>query len=116
MIAVIFEVVPVADKKQQYLNIAASLKDELVEIEGFISIERFQSLNDPEKILSLSFWSNEDAVAKWRNLEHHRQAQAIGRQLIFKDYHLRIGEIVRDYGMFDREQAPIDSREKHDLK
>ncbi|MCD9189467.1 MAG: antibiotic biosynthesis monooxygenase [Pyrinomonadaceae bacterium] len=113
MIAVIFEVVPGEGKRDDYLDIAAQLKPELSKIEGFISIERFQSLTAPEKILSLSFWENESSIAEWRNLEHHRAAQKQGRNSIFADYRLRIANVVRDYGMNDREQAPDDSKEIH---
>lgn len=113
MIAVIFEVIPHEGKKQEYLDIAAILKPELQKIEGFISIERFQSLTDPQKILSLSFWKDEESVQQWRSLEIHRSAQAKGRQEIFKDYRLRIAVVSRDYGMFDRKEAPADSKIFH---
>ena len=112
-IAVIFEVIPNEGKKDEYLSIAAKLKPELQKIDGFISIERFQSLTHPEKILSLSFWRDEEAISAWRNLELHREAQSKGRNGIFKDYHLRIADVVRDYGQFDREEAPIDSKAYH---
>jgi len=112
-IAVIFEVIPADGRKEEYLNIALSLKPELEKIRGFISIERFQSIYHPEKILSLSFWESEEAIQEWRNLEMHRNAQSKGRQYIFKDYHLRIAQVVRDYGMFDRKEAPADSRSHH---
>jgi heme-degrading monooxygenase HmoA len=115
-IAVIFEVIPIEGKKQDYLDIATALKPELEKIDGFISIERFQSLTHPEKILSLSFWRDETAIQHWRNLELHRDAQVKGRQYIFKDYHLRIADVVRDYGMFDRREAPADSRQYHDAQ
>lgn len=115
-IAVIFEVIPAKGNKEEYLDIAARLKPELEKIPGFISIERFQSLTRPEKILSLSFWRDEDAIKNWRNLELHRDAQAKGRQYIFTDYHLRIANVVRDYGMFDRKEAPTDSKSFHDTK
>lgn len=114
MIAVIFEVIPHAANKNEYLDIAAALKPELVNIPGFISIERFQSLQDPAKILSLSFWENEDAIHAWRNLEIHRKAQSQGREYIFEDYHLRIADVKRDYGMFNRTEAPADSKERHE--
>ena len=116
MIAVIFEVIPNEGKRQDYLDIAASLRLELDKIEGFISIERFQSLYDPEKVLSLSFWKNEESVAAWRNLEAHRLAQSKGREYIFRDYRLRIANVNRDYGMFDRKEAPADSKDFHDKK
>jgi heme-degrading monooxygenase HmoA len=113
MIAVIFEVWPHDGRKQEYLDIAASLRPLLDGIDGFISIERFQSLYEPGKILSLSFWRDEKAIAQWRQLELHRAAQAKGRAEVFKDYRLRIAGVIRDYGMFDRGQAPVDSREVH---
>jgi heme-degrading monooxygenase HmoA len=113
MIAVIFEVIPNEGRKEEYLNIAASLRPELDHIDGFISIERFQSFSDPEKVLSLSFWRDEESIQQWRNLEMHRHAQAKGRNEIFKDYHLRIATVVRDYGMFDRKETPEDSSSYH---
>jgi heme-degrading monooxygenase HmoA len=113
MIAVIFEVVPHPERKQEYLDIAASLRPKLDEVEGFISIERFQSLTAPGKLLALSFWRDENAAAQWRQIEGHRAAQTLGRAGLFKDYRLRIAAVVRDYGMEDREQAPSDSRAVH---
>ncbi|HEY4784996.1 MAG TPA: alpha/beta fold hydrolase [Bacteroidales bacterium] len=112
-IAVIFEVIPAEGYKDEYLNIALRLKPELEKLKGFISIERFQSIYHPEKILSLSFWESEEAIQEWRNLEKHRSAQSKGREYIFKDYHLRIAQVVRDYGMFDRKEAPADSKFYH---
>jgi len=112
-IAVIFEVIPADGRKDEYLNIALTLKPELEKIKGFISIERFQSIYHPEKILSLSIWESEEAIQEWRNLEVHRAAQSKGREYIFNDYHLRIAQIVRDYGMFDRKEAPQDSKYYH---
>ena len=113
MIAVIFEVEPAEGRKGDYLDIAAEMRPMLDEIDGFISVERFQSLTDPRKILSLSFFEDEDAIARWRNLNAHRGAQAKGRSGVFKDYRLRIASVIRDYGMFDRAQAPVDSRKAH---
>ena len=113
MIAVIFEVIPEDGKMADYLAIATSLNPILSTIEGFISIERFQSLVHSDKILSLSFWENENAIMQWRNIEMHREAQSKGRDSVFKDYHLRIANVVRDYGMFDRKEAPADSRAAH---
>jgi heme-degrading monooxygenase HmoA len=110
MIAVIFEVWPADGHKQTYLDIAARLKPELEQIDGFLSIERFQSLTDDTKLLSLSFWRDEAAVAAWRNVEHHREAQKRGREGVFRDYRLRIASVVRDYGMTERAEAPADSR------
>ena len=111
MIAVIFEVEPAEGRKQDYLDIAAEMRPMLEDVEGFISIERFQSLTDPRKILSLSFFEDEAAVSRWRNLSAHRAAQKNGRNGIFRDYRLRIACVVRDYGMFDRTQAPSDSQQ-----
>ncbi|WP_017941187.1 MULTISPECIES: antibiotic biosynthesis monooxygenase [unclassified Thioalkalivibrio] len=113
MIAVIFEVEPHAERKQDYLDAAASLREHLKDVDGFISIERFESLSQPGKVLSLSFWRDEAAVREWRNLEEHRQVQAAGRGGIFADYRLRVAEVVRDYGMHERAQAPDDSRRTH---
>jgi heme-degrading monooxygenase HmoA len=106
MIAVIFEVQPKPERYQEYLDIAASLKDDLEKIDGFISIERFESIYKKGKILSLSLWRDEEAVRAWRSFPDHRDAQKKGRFEIFQDYRLRVAEVTRDYGMFDREQAP----------
>ena len=116
MIAVIFEVWPAAGESQRYLDIAAELRPQLDDIDGFISIERFESLSEPGKVLSLSFWRDEEAVRAWRSLAPHRDAQRAGREEIFRDYRLRIAGVVRDYGMNDREEAPPDSRAVHDGK
>jgi len=113
MIAVIFEVFPVDGRKQEYLDIAASLRPELEKLDGFISIERFASLSTEGKILSLSLFRDEAAIEAWRNLEGHRLAQAKGRAGIFSDYRIRVASVIRDYGMRDRAQAPQDSRRKH---
>lgn len=113
MIAVIFEVWPREEHRAAYLAWAADLKAQLQEMEGFLSIERFQSLTDDGKLLSLSFWRDEECLAKWRNLEAHRAAQAAGRERMFRDYHLRIASVVRDYSLEQREQAPEDSRRRH---
>jgi heme-degrading monooxygenase HmoA len=113
MIAVIFEVLPRAGSRDAYLNAAARLKPLLESIDGFISVERFESLTNPGKILSLSIWRDEDAVREWRNVEDHRRVQAAGRQSIFEDYRLRVAAVMRDYGMNDRAQAPEDSRAAH---
>lgn len=113
MIAVIFEVEPASGKRDAYLGIAANLRPLLDGIEGFISIERFQSLSDENRILSLSFWRDEAAVKAWRNTEEHRQAQAAGRGGIFAGYRLRIAHVVRDYGLDERAEAPADSRAMH---
>ena len=113
MIAVIFEVWPKAEHRQRYLEIAASLREQLEAIDGFISVERFESLSEPGKLLSLSFWRDEAAVAAWRNLAAHRAAQAQGRNRVFADYRLRVAGVIRDYGMSERAEAPDDSRQLH---
>ena len=113
MIAVIFEVWPAANRQARYLDLAAALRAELETIDGFLSIERFESLSAPGKILSLSFFRDEAAVAAWRNRPSHRATQALGRGGVFADYRLRIADVVRDYGMNDRDEAPIDSRAAH---
>ena len=110
MIAVIFEVQPAEGKRDAYLGIAANLRPLLDGVDGFISIERFQSLADPNRVLSLSFWRDEEAVKAWRNTEEHRQAQQAGRGGIFAGYRLRIAHVVRDYGLTERDEAPADSR------
>jgi heme-degrading monooxygenase HmoA len=114
MIAVIFEVRPKEGRTQEYLEIAAGLRGQLDGMDGFISIERFASLSDPAKLLSLSFWRDEQAIQAWRQLEEHRAAQSCGRAGLFDDYRLRIAGVIRDYGMNEREQAPADSRAAHD--
>ena len=113
MMAVIFEVFPAEGRKAHYLDLAAALARELKAIDGFISVERFQSLGDPEKMLSLSFFRDEQAVAQWRNTAAHRATQARGRAEVFADYRLRVAEVARDYGMFERDEAPSDSRRVH---
>lgn len=113
MIAVIFEALPHAQQKQAYLDAAALLRPPLDRIDGFISIERFESLSQPGKVLSLSFWRDEQAVQQWRNLEMHRAVQAQGRESIFADYRLRVAQVMRDYGLQDRQEAPDDSRRVH---
>ena len=114
MIAVIFEVWPAQGRKDDYFGIAAALRADLDRIEGFISIERFQSLSDPEKLLSLSFWRDEEAVKNWRNYSKHRESQTKGRAGIFADYRLRVATVMRDYGLTERAEVPEDSRGMHD--
>ena len=113
MIAVIFEVEPADGRRDAYLDIAARLRPELEAVDGFVSVERFESLTTPGKVLSLSFFRDEAAVAAWRNTEDHRRAQAAGRGGVFADYRLRVAEVLRDYGMSDRTEAPADSRVVH---
>jgi heme-degrading monooxygenase HmoA len=114
MVTVIFEVWPHPEHRAGYLDWAAELKTELVKMEGFLSIERFQSLTDPDKLLSLQFWRDEECLARWRNLDAHRAAQGAGRRTMFREYRLRIAQVVRDYGLNEREQAPADSRRAHE--
>ena len=116
MIAVIFEVVPAPGRRQEYLDLAERLRPELEKLDGYISIERFESLTNKGKMLSLSIWRDEEAVRRWRQFEGHRIAQAKGRAGIFADYRLRVASVIRDYGMLEREQAPADSRAIHDSK
>jgi heme-degrading monooxygenase HmoA len=113
MIAVIFEVEPADGRRVEYLEIAASMRAMLNEIDGFISVERFESLTTPGKLLSLSFFRDEEAVRQWRTLAAHRGAQSQGRAGIFSDYRLRVAHVLRDYGLHDRAEAPTDSREIH---
>jgi heme-degrading monooxygenase HmoA len=109
MIAVIFEVLPDSTKKQDYLDIASELRPLLQNIDGFISIARFISLQNKNKVLSLSFWENEKAIEQWRNMEIHRKGQFKGRSGVFKNYRIRVGTIIRDYTMTKRDEAPNDS-------
>jgi len=113
MIAVIFEVWPKPEHKGEYLDLAAELRPILEAIDGFISVERFESLSEKGKLLSLSFFRDEGAVAAWRNVSEHRKTQGLGRARIFENYRLRIAGVIRDYGMNDRAQAPKDSRVVH---
>ncbi len=113
MIAVIFEVLPHAGQRDAYLTAAAAMRRHLETFDGFIAIERFESLTQPGKLLSLSFWRDEEAVKSWRKLDEHRLMQQLGRQRLFEDYRLRVADVARDYGMLDRAQAPADSRLMH---
>ncbi len=113
MIAVIFELTPAPGRTQEYFDLAAGLAGELKGIDGFISIERFQSVSNPERFVSLSFWRDEEAVRKWRNLQQHREAQAKGRGGIFSAYRLRVAQVLRDYSQDSRKEAPQDSVKIH---
>lgn len=113
MIAVIFESWPAPGKMQTYLDMGARLGPQLEKMDGFISIERFQSFSDPGKLLALSIWRDEAAIDAFRNWEVHRGVQANSRKDVFLDYRLRVAAVLRDYGMTEREQAPRDSREAH---
>ena len=110
MIAVIFEGVAHEDGKEAYLDAAARLRPLLANIDGFLSIERFESLTTPGKVLSLSFWRDEEAVRQWRNLAEHREVQRVARQSIFQEYRIRVAQVLRDYGMNERSDAPEDSQ------
>jgi heme-degrading monooxygenase HmoA len=107
MMAVIFEVWPAAGRKDDYLKLAAALRSEVERIDGFISVERFESLYEEGKLLSLQFWRDDKAIGEWRRQLDHRKAQATGPHM-FANYRLRIAEVVRDYGPHDRAQAPVD--------
>jgi heme-degrading monooxygenase HmoA len=113
MIAVIFEVWPVEHRANEYFDLAAGLRPLLEEIEGFISIERFESLTTKGKYLSLSFWRDEESIRAWRNMEQHRNVQAKGRSSVFAEYRIRVASVVRDYGFDERDEAPEDSRSAH---
>ena len=113
MIAVIFEFTPADGRKQDYFDLVAGLKPELEKAEGFLSIERFESLTTPGKFVSLQFWRDEECIRKWRNLQQHRDAQAQGRGGVFSGYRLRIASVIRDYTLEDRAQAPGDSVQVH---
>jgi heme-degrading monooxygenase HmoA len=114
MIAVIFVVWPDGEHgRRDYLGLAAALRSDLTTMDGFISVERFQSLTEPGKLMSLSFWRDEEAVQAWRNLPSHRTTQEAGRAGIFRDYRLRVAAVIRDYGLNERDEAPTDSRAAH---
>jgi len=113
MIAVIFEFTPIEGRFADYKALAEGLADDVNRAEGFISIERFESISNKGKFVSLSFWRDEESVKKWRNLQKHREAQKKGRGGIFKSYRLRIAQVVRDYTMDERAQAPADSVKVH---
>jgi heme-degrading monooxygenase HmoA len=109
MIAIVFEVTPGPNMRQAYLDHAALLRPELAQIDGFVSVERFESLTNPGKLLSLSLWRDEAAVKRWRNHVGHRTAQRLGRTGMFADYRIRVVGVMRDYTMTDRAEAPEDA-------
>jgi len=113
MIAVIFELWPAPGRAGEYFELAGALREDLAKIDGFISVERFESVTEKGKFVSLSFWRDEEAVRRWRALESHRGAQSRGRAGVFSDYRLRVASVLRDYGLRDRDEAPADSREVH---
>jgi len=109
MIAIIFEVFPKSSKKDEYLRLAAEMRSLVDQIEGFISVERFQSITNPNKLLSISLFENEAAVDEWRNLSAHRKMQSKGRKELFEDYDIKVVQVLRNYSMLDRKEAPTDS-------
>lgn len=113
MVAVIFEAIPHKHQWDAYLDLAAQLRPQLEAVDGFLSIERYQSLSTAGKVLSLSFWRDEESVAEWRNMELHRNAQAAGRNSIFEDYRIRVATVSRDYSLHSRDEAPADSANFH---
>ncbi|MGR3822811.1 MAG: antibiotic biosynthesis monooxygenase family protein [Salipiger marinus] len=113
MIAIIFEVIPAEGRRDEYLDIAATMRPMVEQVEGFISVERFESLTNPGKLLSISFFEDEAAVDRWRARSGHRGAQRRGREGVFSDYRLKVCHVLRDYGMFDRDEAPQDSLAEH---
>lgn len=114
MIVVMFESRPAPGKAQKYLDMGAALGPQIESFDGFLGIERFQSVTDPGKFLAVSYWRDEAAVERWRNTHVHRMIQANSRVEVFDDYRMRVAAILRNYGMFDREQAPADSRAAHE--
>lgn len=115
MIAVIFESWPEAIHQNEYQDMVKQLRVELQKIKGFISIEKYESATHPGKILSLSFFEDEESIAEWRNVTLHRQAQSQGRALFYRDYRIRIAHVMRDYSLAERSQAPVDSVQYHHL-
>ena len=113
MIAVIFEVFPAEGQQEAYLDMAAKMRPLAEDVPGFISVERFESLTTPGKLVSISFFEDEAALDAWRRLAAHRGAQKAGRDFIFQDYRLRVASVLRDYGMTDRDEAPSDSKAHH---
>ena len=113
MIAVIFEFTPAEGRFPDYMALVETLRQDLAKAEGFISLERYESITSKGKFVSLQFWRDEECVRKWRNLQKHRQAQKQGRGGIFKSYRLRIAQVLRDYTMDERAQAPADSVQVH---
>ena len=113
MIAVIFEVEPEEGMTGPYLEMAAKMRALVETVSGFISVERFESITNPGKLLSLSFWENEAALENWRQMAEHRAAQTAGRNRMFKGYRLKVVSVMRDYGKNDRDDAPADSRALH---
>ena len=108
MIVVLFEVEPLSGKDTRYFDIAANLREELAQVDGFVSVERFQSLTRPHVYLSMSWWRDEEAVRAWRTQAAHRQGQQEGRDSVFSNYRIRVAQMLRDYSLKQRDQAPDD--------
>jgi len=113
MIVVVFEVTPKEGEHARYLDLAATMRPLVEEIDGFISVERFESLTHPGKLLSLSTFRDEAALDEWRKVIKHRHMQRLGRDELFEGYRLRVTSVIRDYGMEERDQAPADSLAEH---
>lgn len=113
MIAVIFEFTAAPERRDEYLELAAGMSEAVKGFDGFLGIERFQSLSAPDRYVSLSYWRDEEAVRKWRNVQKHREAQSRGRRGVFSSYRLRVCSVIRDYGMGERGEAPKDSVAVH---
>ena len=113
MIAVIFEFTPIEGRFADYKALADGLAEDVRNFDGFISIERYESITSKGKFVSLSFWRDEEAVRKWRNLQKHREAQKKGRGGIFRSYRLRVAQVLRDYTRDERAQTPADSVQVH---
>ncbi len=108
---VLFEVIPSEEGKAQYLELAAMLKPMLEGFEGFVSMERFQSLHNENKVLSMNVWDSEEAMSRWRNTMEHRMSQLQGKTKLFESYKITVVSVVREYTHNDRENAPTDSNE-----
>ena len=113
MIVVIFESWPKPGNGETYLKMGQSMSSLVEGFDGFISIERFESVVEPGKFVALSYWRDEESVAAWRNVAEHRRIQDGSRRSVFNDYRLRVATVMRDYSMENREQAPPDSVAAH---
>ena len=108
-VMVLFEVTVKSGQMDDYLKMAASLKESLASAEGLSRAERFSSLVTENKLLSLSVWDGEQSVEKWRNLLAHRACQRHGRMHDFADDQITVVTPIRTYSMTDRTEAPADS-------
>lgn len=109
MIYVIFEVIINEGQRDKYLELASELRDDLFASDGFLKSERFLSLTNERKVLSLSIWKDEESIEKWRNKAEHRMAQRQGRELVFESYNISVASKIRSYSDIDRREAPGDS-------